>query len=247
MKLMPSQFQLEETSMWRFPARGDWATHKSTYRGNWSPYVPRNLLLRYTKSNEIVLDPFIGRGTTAVEALLLKRRIIGLDINPQAIEKTRQLCQPLAKLYGGSLEKRFFLKECKAQDLSFIKKEFVDFVCLHPPYADVIKYSNDIKGDLSLMTLPTFYETMKQVAAETYRVLKKKHYCALQIGDVRRHGYIEPLGMKLMQIFMHTGFKLKEVIIKEQFNCKKTFEWRERARKNNFFLLAHEYIFVFYK
>lgn len=43
-------------TVWSFPDRGDWATHVGNYRGNWSPHIPRNLILRYTQPGELVLD-----------------------------------------------------------------------------------------------------------------------------------------------------------------------------------------------
>jgi len=61
----PSTFTPETTTVWSFPDRGDWATHVGNYRGNWSPYIPRNLILRYTQPGELVLDQ-MGLGTTLV-------------------------------------------------------------------------------------------------------------------------------------------------------------------------------------
>ena len=86
LKMQPDSFQQEMTSVWSFKERGNWATHNSKYRGNWSPYIPRNLLLRYSKENDLVLDQFVGGGTTLVEAKLLNRNCIGIDINPEAIK-----------------------------------------------------------------------------------------------------------------------------------------------------------------
>lgn len=45
---MKDNFKLEMTTVWSFPKRGNWATHSGMYRGNWSPYVPRNLILKFT-------------------------------------------------------------------------------------------------------------------------------------------------------------------------------------------------------
>ncbi len=78
----PENFNLETTTIWSFPDRGDWATHSGKYRGNWSPFIPRNVILRYTKDGEIVLDQFVGSRTTLVETKLLNRKGIGVDIKP---------------------------------------------------------------------------------------------------------------------------------------------------------------------
>lgn len=58
LKYKPEQFELEETTIWFFKERENWATHKENYRGNCPPQVPRNLILKYTKEGEIVLDTF---------------------------------------------------------------------------------------------------------------------------------------------------------------------------------------------
>ena len=89
-KWEPEDFELEMTTHWSFPKRGDWATHDAKWRGNWSPYIPRNLLLRYSQEGDLVLDQFAGGGTTLVEAKLLNRNIIGVDINDVALERCKE-------------------------------------------------------------------------------------------------------------------------------------------------------------
>jgi DNA modification methylase len=88
-KYEPEDFKLETSTVWSFPDRGEWATHKGNYPANWSGYIPRNLILRYTNEDEVVLDPMVGSGTTLIECKLLNRRGIGIDINPAAIMLTR--------------------------------------------------------------------------------------------------------------------------------------------------------------
>src|SRR5690554_5893943 len=85
--LEPQDFALELDTIWSFPERGSWATHNGSYRGNWSPYIPRILLLRYSQEKDIILDQFAGGGTTLVEAKLLNRNAIGYDVNSIAIQR----------------------------------------------------------------------------------------------------------------------------------------------------------------
>jgi hypothetical protein len=83
--LDPPDFRLETTTVWSFENRGNWATHRGDYRGNWAPEIPRNLILRYTQPGETVLDQMVGSGTTIVECKLLGRNGIGVDINYEAL------------------------------------------------------------------------------------------------------------------------------------------------------------------
>lgn len=238
---MEKEFKLETSTVWSFPDRGNWATHKGDYPGNWSPYVPRNIILRYSRENDLVLDQFVGSGTTLVEARLLNRNIIGCDINNNSIEISKER---IKNINGNSIVK---LLKRDARDLHDIKDGSVDLICTHPPYANIIKYSEDIKGDLSLLNREEFYLGMQQVSKECYRVLKDDKYCAILMGDTRKNGFIIPMGFDVMNIFIRSGFKIKEIIIKEQHNCSSTNYWKELSIKRNFYLIAHEYLFVFKK
>ena len=82
----PKNFKLENTSIWSFKERGNWATHKGDYRGNCPPQVPRNLILKYTREEDIVLDPFCGSGTSMIECKLLNRKGIGIDVNVESLK-----------------------------------------------------------------------------------------------------------------------------------------------------------------
>lgn len=241
-KWEPDDFELQMTTVWSFPQRGNWATHDAKYRGNWSPYIPRNLLLRYSQPNDLVLDQFAGGGTTLVEAKLLGRNIIGVDVNPNALERCADKCNFEWENAG-----KVKIVKGDARKLDFIADEQIDFICTHPPYANIIQYSDDIAEDLSHCNVSDFLIQMEAVAKECFRTLKKGKFCAILMGDTRHKGHMIPLSFDVMKIFEGVGFKLKELIIKEQHNCKATGYWKTNSVKYNFLLIAHEYLFVFRK
>ncbi|MBD5438920.1 MAG: methyltransferase domain-containing protein [Treponema sp.] len=239
--LQPEHFELETNTVWSFPDRGKWATHDAKYRGNWSPYIPRNVILRYSQEGDTVLDQFVGGGTTAVEAMLTHRNFIGVDINLSAIELTKTKCA-----FDFETQATVTLINGDARKLD-LPDSSVDLICTHPPYADIIHYSENIDGDLSLLQLKDFLSEMEKVASESYRVLKKGKFCAVLMGDTRKKGMVQPLGFETMRVFERAGFDAKEIVIKEQHNCKATGFWKTNSIKHNFLLLAHEYLFVFKK
>lgn len=239
--LQPENFELETNTVWAFPDRGKWATHDAKYRGNWSPYIPRNIILRYSSESDTVLDQFVGGGTTAVEAKLTGRNFIGIDINPAAVELTKN---KLNFEYDTKADISVSVGDARKLD---IPDGSIDLICTHPPYADIINYSDGIEGDLSLLSIKPFLAEMGKVAEECFRVLKKDKFCAILMGDTRKKGMAQPLAFETMRLFELAGFKLKEIIIKEQHNCKATGYWKTSSIKYNFLLLAHEYLFVFKK
>ena len=242
-KWKPENFELEMTTHWSFPNRGDWATHDAKWRGNWSPYIPRNIMLRYSKVGDTVLDQFAGGGTTLVEAKLLNRNIIGVDVNETALSR----CREKVDFEHEGASGKVYIRKGDARNLNFIRDESVDLICTHPPYANIIQYSEEIDEDLSRLKVKDFLKEMESVAKESYRVLKKGKFCAVLMGDTRQKGCMIPMSFDVMKIFQDAGFKLKELIIKEQHNCRATGFWKTNSIKYNFLLIAHEYLFVFRK
>jgi len=253
--LHPQDFKEEQTTVWSFKQRGNWATHSGEYRGNWSPYIPRNIILKYSNPGDVVLDYFCGAGTTAIECKLLNRQCIALDINDKAIELAKQkldfnitpeqfnLIADPTKIFN--YEPKLLVGD--ARDLSFLQDNSIDLICSHPPYADIIQYTDNKSGDLSFLGLEEFLKEMEKVARESYRVLKPGKKCAILIGDMRKNRHVVPMGFKLIDVYLRAGFKLKELIIKRQHNCKTTGFWYANSIRYNFLLLAHEYLAVFEK
>jgi len=242
--LEPINFKEEFTSVWSFPERDSHATHSGDYRGNWPPQVVHNLLLKYSQAGDVVLDQFCGGGTTAIEARLLSRRCVAIDINENAVKLTRKR---LGFRLADQLDYKPRVQVGDARNLTTIPDKQIDLICSHPPYANAIGYSKNTPGDLSLLDVQRFLQEMLKVAKESYRVLKPGGHCAIQIGDLRKNKRVVPLGFEIMKVYQAAGFNLKEIILKEQHNCAMTEKWKDKALQFGFLLLMHEYIFIFDK
>ena len=234
----------EYTTVWSFPERGNWATHNPKYRGNFAPQIARNIIEMYTEKGESVLDPMVGAGTTLIEAKLLGRDALGMDINPEAVELATE---GLRFKHRPESEQKVMVGD--ARDLSHIEDESFDLVLTHPPYMNIIKYSQGrIAGDLSnIGSLPKFCDEMEKIAKELLRVLKPDRYCAILVGDTRKGRHFVPLAFNVMRRFLKAGFVLKEDIIKVQHHCKFTERWKWKAKRDKFYLIMHEHLFVFRK
>jgi SAM-dependent methyltransferase len=262
----PKHFALEATTVWSFPDRGDWATHRGDYRGNWPPQLARNIIIRYSRPGELVLDQMCGGGTTLVECKLLQRNAIGVDISLDAIMLSwDRLNFEYQALDGSYTPPKIALYQGDARNLSLINDETVDLIATHPPYAGIIKYSKGrkIEGDLSRLSLERYLEGMRRVAAECFRVLKPGRFCAILVGDSRIHRHYVPIAFRVMQQFLDAGFLLREDVIKLQWNVKRSGErwvglaknaeesWVDKPKDKKFWtdflLIYHEHLLVFRK
>ena len=237
-------YESEATTVWSFPQRGNWATHSSKYRGNFAPQIARNIIEIYTNKGDNILDPMVGAGTTLIEAKLLARNALGMDINPEAVKLTEGALK--FKHHPPSKQK---VQVGDARELSFLKENSFDLVLTHPPYMNIIKYSaGKIPADLSnISSLPKFCDEIEKIAKELFRVLKPDKFCAILIGDTRKGRHYVPLSFHVMARFLKVGFVLKEDIIKVQHHCASTERWRAKAKRDKFYLIMHEHLFVFRK
>ena len=240
-------------SLWIFDKRDTSGSHRAWYWGNFIPQIPRQMMLRYTKQGEWVLDPFLGSGTTLIECRRLGRNGIGVELNPEVAEKAKNLVNEEPNnhsvitdiIIGDSTELNFKqLLEEKG-----IKR--VQLLIMHPPYHDIIKFSNNPRDLSNCSSEEEFLKMFKKVVENTYDILENGRYFALVIGDKYSKGEWIPLGFYTMQEVLKVGYKLKSIIVKnfEETRGKRNQKelWRYRALAGGFYVFKHEYIFLFQK
>ena len=239
-------------TLWFIPNRDNSGAHSGHYHGNFVPQIPHQLLTRYTKQGDFVLDPFSGSGTTLIEAQRMGRNSIGIELQQgvamEAIER-------IHSEQKDGIVADTFVDDSRTFDtkriLETYKIDNVQFIIYHPPYWDIVKFSDD-ENDLSnSATLDVFIDNFKQVVHNTIKILEKQHYCAVVIGDKYANSQIIPLGFYCMQAMQQKGLTLKATIVKNFEETKGKANqralWRRRALQNGLYIFKHEYIFVFRK
>ncbi len=247
---------IETGTLWNFQSRDNTNGHSYDYHGNYIPQIATQLLERYTKAGDVVLDMFLGSGTTAIEALNMGRRCIGVEIQKEMCDYvsdkfSREALNKSVKIINGDSSKEEVKKHISAT-LKGLEEEKAQFLMLHPPYADIIQFS-ELDGDLStLKKTEDFLEEFKKVAQNGYDCLEKKRFAALIIGDKYTNGELIPLGSMCMEKMKEVGFMLKAVIVKniegnEKAKGKNANLWHYRALAGGFYIFKHEYIYLFQK
>lgn len=242
--------------LWIIDKRDSSGKNANIYHGNFIPQIPYQLIKRYTKEGDTVLDIFTGSGTTLFECEKLERNFIGFDINETILNYVNQKMDNSQKIHyilencDNTNTSKF--NACMQQALKFQERQTVDFLIAHPPYLDIVKFT-DKKEDLSNISdtnlfLEKFILGMKNGLA----YLEKGKYFGVVIGDVYKKREVIPLGFYVMNaIKQNFKCKLKGIIVKNiEGNRGKLGSqaiWKYRALKNDYFIFKHEYIFVFKK
>ncbi len=240
-------------SLWIFDKRDKSGAHNAGYWGNFIPQIPNQFLRRYTKQGEWVLDAFLGSGTTLIECKRLGRNGIGVELLPEVVE--------IAKKNISSEQNKFNIKTevitADSTELNF-KQELekrniksVQFLIMHPPYWDIIKFSKNNKDLSNAKSVEEFLNLFGKVVDNTYDILDNGRYFAVVIGDKYSQGEWIPLAFYTMNEVLKRGYILKSTIIKNFEETKgKTNQkelWRYRALVGGFYIFKHEYIFLFKK
>ena len=241
---------------WEFSSREKTGGHSYDYHGNYIPQIATQLLTRYTKKNDIVLDLFFGSGTTGIEARNLERRCIGVELKQEMVDyvsskfNSKELVVDINIIQGDSASEK--TKEKIQARLDIMGESNAQFLILHPPYDDIIKFS-DKKEDLSnCSSTEEFYELFKKVAKNGYDLLEQNRFAALIIGDKYANSRYISLGFECQKRMEEIGFTTKAVIVKnitgnEKAKGKTANLWRYRALSGGFNVFEHEYIMIFQK
>ncbi len=209
------------------------------YVGASPSWVIWQLLTRYTRENDLVLDPMCGSGTTLDVCADLGRRGVGFDLVPR----------------------RQDIRQADARALP-LGDASVDFVFIDPPYSTHVHYSDDPRciGKLDAganRSAGAYYDAMDMVICELHRVLKPRRYLGLYVSDSWRKrskgdpgqgsGEFMPIGFELFDR-LRRRFSPIDIIAVVRHNAKLGHgQWHKTAEEQNFFLRGFNYLFIMKK
>ncbi|MBK7996883.1 MAG: DNA methyltransferase [Blastocatellia bacterium] len=237
-------------SLWIIDRRDSSGVHSAGYWGNFIPQIPNQMMKRYTKKGDWVLDTFLGCGTTLIEAQRLGRNCIGVELQANIVEKATNFINSEPNNHLTTW--KILNQDSAAIDYNCILKQLginsVQLVIMHPPYFDIIKFSEDPKDLSNANSVSNFLVMLKNVAANAASILDKGRYLVLVIGDKYVDGDWIPLGFLAMNEILNLGFSLKSIVVKnfEDTTGKRNQKdlWRYRALVGGFYIFKHEYIFI---
>ena len=196
-----------------------------------------------TSDQQVVLDPFVGVGSTVIAAEAVGKIGIGLDLSVDYITKAHMRPQPFLTESTTKGERR--LHVANARDLlEFVEAESVDLVVTSPPYWDIlqrdrtadykdVRHYGNADGDLGTIgDYNDFLEKLAEVFSKVYLAMKPGAYCCVVVMDLRKKDRFYPFHADLAEYLQRVGFILDDIII-----------WDRRSEYNNLRPLGHPSVF----
>ena len=213
------------TTLWDYPSQhyGRGMQGNARYKGATPSYVIWNLLSRYTRPGDVVVDPMCGSGTTLDVAADLGRTGFGFDLQPQ----------------------RDDIKHADARQIP-LQDSSADFIFIDPPYSTNLKYGDDPRciGKLSAAG-SDYFEALAHVYEESYRILKNRRFIAIYICDVwnKKDGFL-PIGASTMMQLSQYFRLIDHVSVVRHNKNLKMGNHRKAAKDGNFFLRGFNHLII---
>lgn len=228
----PPPPKLQTTTLWYHPSQqyGDEVMGDPRFEGRTPAYVIWNLLQRYTRAGDRVVDPFAGGGTTLDVARSLGREARGFDLAPARddIERADARALPL-------------------------EPESVDFFFLDPPYSTHVDYAKgepERAGDIGQLDAfgPAYFEALERVFAELERCLKDRRYLALYVSDSfkKKQGFVG-IGARLFAQLERRFKPIEHVAVVRGNRKLEKPRFHKVAEEENFFLRGFNHLLIFKK
>ena len=243
-------------SLWQIEARDRTGGHRLDYHGNFVPQIATQAYLRYTREDDIILDLFLGSGTSAIEAERRKRRMIGVELKPDLVDSVRERISPallderVHPLPGDSSDAETMARV--QETLGAMGAEHAQLLMLHPPYHDIIQFSDDPADLSNAPSLDAFLDLFQTVAQHGFELLEPGRFAVLVIGDKYAKGELIPLGFYCLERMQRVGFRTKAIVVKnitgnERAKGRDSNLWRYRALAGGYYIFKHEYVTIFQK
>ena len=225
---MNSSPRIQTSTLWYHPSQqyGEAPMGTPGYEGRTPAYVLFNLLERYTRKGDLVVDPFCGGGTTLDVAKSLEREARGFDLQPQ---------------HEG-------VEEGDARRLP-LEDESVDFVFMDPPYSDHLTYSGkpECIGELDAFE-SGYFDAMQTVFVEAKRVLRDRRYIAVYVGDSfkKKRGFVG-IGARLFGQLEGLFRPIDHICVVRGNRTLEKPRFHKAAAEGNYFLRGFNHLLLFKK
>jgi len=231
------EWMKSQLGVWQFYYEGRDIRDKSTHPAIYPISLAKRCIELFTHRGELVVDPFVGSGTTLVAARDIHRNAVGFDLNKKYIK----LCEERLNqqvLFGES--KQIAVCDDARNIENYLEPETVSLFLTSPPYANLLnrkrknksrrsdqrknsqymkveQYSQDPR-DLGTLELERYSKEMSEIYKRLLPLLKPKAHCVINVPDMWWENKRVTIHVSLIHALEEAGYELRNIIIWDRTN-----------------------------
>jgi DNA modification methylase len=233
--LSPKEWMKYQIGVWQFYYEGRDVRDKKVHPATFPISLAKRAIELFTHKGELVLDPFVGSGTTLVAANDLDRNALGTDLSERYVEFANSRLPRI-----GSVCDQLAMTADAREIPSVLEDESVSLIFTSPPYANLLnrkrknksrrgdqrknnqymqveQYSQDAR-DLGTMALDDYTEAMGEIFADLLPLLKRRAHCVINVPDMWWEDQRITIHVALIEKMRHVGYELRNTIIWDRTN-----------------------------
>ncbi len=233
--LTAKEWLKNQLGVWQFTYEKRDVRDKKIHPATFPISLARKVIELFSHKGELVLDPFVGSGTSLVAANDCDRNAVGFDLN----EKYISLCKErLAQNYLFNSSKQLAINDDARNIPNYLDKEMVTLIFTSPPYANLLnrvrknksrrfrnneqlgqieQYSQDPR-DLGILNIEQYTKEMGDIFEELLPLLKTKAHCVINVPDMWWDNERITIHVSLIEELRKRGYELRNIIIWDRTN-----------------------------
>ncbi|MCY3539940.1 MAG: DNA methyltransferase [bacterium] len=234
--LTAKEWLKNQIGVWQFFYEKRDIRDKSVHPATYPIALSSRIISQFTHAGELVLDPFVGSGTTLVSAQDTNRNAVGFDLSENYVRLSRERLSNNRNLFT---EARQMVIQDDARSIDrYLPTESVGLIITSPPYANLLnrkrknksrrnrkneqlgkveQYSQDPR-DLGTMELDEYTENMGEIFESLLALLRPKGHCVINVPDMWWENQRITIHVALIEELRRRGYELRNIIIWDRTN-----------------------------
>ena len=227
-----------QLGVWQFYYEARDIRDKNAHPATFPIALAAKCISLFSHEGELVLDPFVGSGTTLVAARDLNRNAIGFDLKQEYVDLCRHRLND--SLGTGGTQRRPRLARTRGNIHEYLEPESVSLILTSPPYANLLnrprlnksrrgsarkneqylkteQYSQDAR-DLGTLDLDDYQEAMAEIYGRLFPVLKERGHCVIDVPDMWLDNRRITIHTAVVEALRSVGYELRNTIIWDRTN-----------------------------
>jgi len=225
-----------QLGVWQFFYEGRDIRNKNLHPATFPIALSKKVIELFTHEGELVLDPFVGSGTTLVAASDLNRNAVGFDLQKHYLDLCVGRLSQNCNMFNHAIQ--IAIQDDARHVSDYFANDSISLIWTSPPYANLLnrkrknksrrdrnndqlgkveQYSQDDR-DLGILELSSYSEAMGEIFQKLLPLLKPKGHCVINVPDMWWENKRITIHIALVEELRKRGYELRNIIIWDRTN-----------------------------